>query len=98
MIDAKIKGEGLSLESLAAPAESNVIDLMAALRKSLGEPSTRAQTAGTETTSPQAKKMSSTKRTKAPTPEDMRRQPGFKLPITGGQKKAGKADVAVETQ
>src|SRR6202162_4468978 len=36
MIDAKLKGEGFDLAEPAAPAESNVIDLMAALKKSLG--------------------------------------------------------------
>ena len=38
MIDAKLKGEGIDLEA-EAPAEpaSNVVDLMAMLKKSLGE-------------------------------------------------------------
>jgi hypothetical protein len=38
MIDAKLKGEGIDLdaETAAVPA-SNVIDLMAALKKSLGQ-------------------------------------------------------------
>ena len=37
MIDAKLKGEGIDLAEPAAPAESNVIDLMAALKKSIGQ-------------------------------------------------------------
>jgi DNA end-binding protein Ku len=37
MIDAKLKGEGIDLSEPAEPAESNVIDLMAALKKSLGQ-------------------------------------------------------------
>ena len=38
MIDAKLKGEGIDLEARArAIATSNVIDLMAALKKSLGQ-------------------------------------------------------------
>lgn len=36
MIDAKLKGEGLAAAETAAPA-SNVVDLMAALKRSLGE-------------------------------------------------------------
>jgi DNA end-binding protein Ku len=38
MIDVKLKGEGIDLEAEAPPAStSNVIDLMAALKKSLGQ-------------------------------------------------------------
>jgi DNA end-binding protein Ku len=39
MLDAKLKGAGVDLEEEAAePAVSNVVDLMAALKRSLGEP------------------------------------------------------------
>ena len=37
MIDAKLKGEGVDLTEPEEPDRSNVIDLMAALKKSLGE-------------------------------------------------------------
>ena len=37
MIDAKLRGEGIDLSEPAAPAESNVIDLMAALKQSLSQ-------------------------------------------------------------
>src|SRR5215470_16709461 len=37
MIDAKLKGEGVDLSEPAEEDRSNVIDLMAALKKSLGE-------------------------------------------------------------
>ena len=37
MIDAKLKGEGIDLTEPAEPDRSNVIDLMAALKKSLGD-------------------------------------------------------------
>ena len=37
MIDAKLKGEGIDLSEPAEPDRSNVIDLMAALKKSLGQ-------------------------------------------------------------
>ncbi len=37
MIDAKLKGEGIDLGEPAEPDRSNVVDLMAALKKSLGQ-------------------------------------------------------------
>ena len=37
MIDAKLKGEGIEEEETAEPDRSNVVDLMAALKKSLGQ-------------------------------------------------------------
>jgi DNA end-binding protein Ku len=37
LIDAKIKGKGLEPEAEEEPEQSNVVDLMAALRKSLGQ-------------------------------------------------------------
>ena len=37
MIDAKLKGEGIDLSEPEEPERSNVIDLMAALKKSLGQ-------------------------------------------------------------
>jgi len=42
MIDAKLKGEGIDLSEPAEPERTNVIDLMAALKKSLGEPAKEA--------------------------------------------------------
>jgi DNA end-binding protein Ku len=39
MIDAKLKGEGIDISEPEEPDRSNVIDLMAALKKSLGESS-----------------------------------------------------------
>lgn len=41
MIDAKLKGEGIEDEETEEPDRGNVVDLMAALRKSLGEESTK---------------------------------------------------------
>ncbi len=38
MIEAKLKGEGIDVSEPEEPDRSNVIDLMAALKKSLGEP------------------------------------------------------------
>ena len=38
MIEAKLKGEGIDVSEPDEPDRSNVIDLMAALKKSLGEP------------------------------------------------------------
>ena len=37
MIEAKLKGEGIDVSEPDEPDRSNVIDLMAALKKSLGE-------------------------------------------------------------
>ncbi len=37
MIDAKLKGEGIDVNAPPEPADTNVIDLMAALKKSLGQ-------------------------------------------------------------
>lgn len=43
MIDAKLKGEGIEEEAAPEPAQTNVIDLMAALKRSLGQDATAAQ-------------------------------------------------------
>jgi DNA end-binding protein Ku len=75
MLDAKIKGEGLQEEAEPAVNESNVIDLMAALRRSLGD----APAAAAEP--PKAKRGK-----KAPAEDEVRRQPGLKLPLQGGKK------------
>lgn len=37
MIDAKLKGEGVDVREPEQPARTNVVDLMAALKKSLGQ-------------------------------------------------------------
>ena len=79
LIDAKVQGDGRMIDSKPAVAESNVIDLMRALRKSLGEPIRSA----TEEKAPPAKG-----RSKRSSGEDVRRQPGLKLPIAGGGSKA----------
>jgi DNA end-binding protein Ku len=81
MIDAKLKGEGVDFEDDAESAvQSNVIDLMAALKKSLGQ-------------APVASEPESAKPTKAKakTKEPVRNQPGLKLPIKGGKATANPA-------
>jgi DNA end-binding protein Ku len=98
VIDAKLKGEGVSAEDEPEHAESNVIDLIAVLKKSLRETSERdIQTASAET---EKKPAASAKRAKkAPTPDEIRRQPAFKLPIEEGQKqKAVRQAETVEPQ
>ncbi len=83
MIDAKLKGEGLHVEE--APQErSNVVDLMAALKKSLGQ--IAGKEAATEAAEPRKKTASSS--------EDVRRQPGLKLPLKGGKGAAASAKSA----
>ena len=44
MIDAKLKGEGIDPSEPAEPDRTNVVDLMAALKKSLGEPAAKEAT------------------------------------------------------
>lgn len=46
MLDAKLKGEGIDLGAAPEPPAANVIDLMAALRKSLNETEPTAAPAG----------------------------------------------------
>jgi DNA end-binding protein Ku len=46
MLDAKLKGEGVDLEAVPEPPATNVVDLMAALRRSIAEEDKRS--AGTE--------------------------------------------------
>jgi DNA end-binding protein Ku len=98
MIDAKLKGEGVSAEEEPVQAESNVVDLMAALRRSLGEASPqKPDLAVTSTTSPGKSRPGTTtsKKTKKPSSsEDLRRQPAFKLPIEGGRKAARAPEAA----
>ena len=45
MIEAKLKGEGVEPDATPAPERGNVIDLMSALKKSLGEGSAKASQA-----------------------------------------------------
>ena len=80
MIDAKLQGEGVRRDDDEEDRpETNVIDIMAALRKSLAD-SPKAASA--------VEKLPA-KKGKA-TAED-RRQTGLKLPITGGKKASEKA-------
>ena len=87
MLDAKIAGHAVQPGTAPVPLDSNVIDLMAALRKSLGGPMAAEQS--TVMTPARAK---STKRAEAKE-EAARKQPGLKLPLQGGKKPAAKADV-----
>jgi DNA end-binding protein Ku len=81
MLDAKIQGEAVAP---AAPvsASDNVIDLMAALRKSLGE----APPAASDRAQPPKPPPKPT----AKRAEAERAQAGLKLPIAGGKPAAGK--------
>jgi DNA end-binding protein Ku len=56
MIDAKLKGEGIDLSEPAEPDRTNVVDLMAALKKSLGEsPAKQGEPVAKEATKPALK-------------------------------------------
>ena len=82
MIDAKLKGEGVEQEEPVIE-RSNVIDLMAALKKSLGQ-------VQEESASRQPAKKASSGKPKKTAGDDGRRQPGLKLPIAGGKKQQAK--------
>ena len=79
MIDAKVTGGGLVVDNTPVFNDSNVIDLMAALRKSLGQITPPASEAPPPSTKARSKRGAS---------EGERRQPGLKLPIAGGGKRA----------
>ena len=97
VIDAKLKGEGIELVSDDEPDRGNVIDLMAALRKSLGqEAKATSPTAERRPEKAPAAKRAPARQKKGPTSEEMRRQPAFKLPIEGGQKSDRQGDKVAE--
>jgi DNA end-binding protein Ku len=52
MIDAKLKGEGIDLSEPVEPDRSNVVDLMAALKKSLGQEAAQPKKAAGTPTAP----------------------------------------------
>ena len=79
MIDAKVKGEGVQAEAEPNYDDTNIIDLMAALRKSLGDAPKAVETPAKAAAPGGAKRVS-----KAQAVADVRRQPGLKLPIAGG--------------
>ena len=85
MLDAKIQGEEVR-EPVPAPVSGNVIDLMAALRKSLGEVPRVVVATAPPAVKPAAKRIQKAA-------EEHRKQPGLKLPIEGG-KKAGTTSAA----
>lgn len=75
MIDAKLKGEGIELSAPAEAADTNVIDLMAALKKSLGQASDTRTEALAAPVHANRKKIAATER----------QQAALKLPIKGGK-------------
>ncbi len=82
MIDAKIKGEGVAPEEELQPRAGNVVDLMAALKRSLGQ----SANAPSAPPPPRAEPAKPPRKTREPQADDLRRQPAFKLPIEGGRK------------
>ena len=79
MIEAKVKGLKLEDDEEPEEAPSNVIDLMAALKRSLGKEVKAGATATKPTKAP--------RKASAAKAEQARRQPALKLPIVGGGKK-----------
>ena len=97
VIDAKLKGEGIEVVDEDEENRSNVIDLMAALKKSLGQEAPKEAPTATQP----AAEATSTPRRSAPkkkglTPDEVRRQAAFKLPIDGGKKSGRQAEKAAE--
>jgi DNA end-binding protein Ku len=85
MLEAKIKGQGVVAEGAPVVVDSNVVDLMAALRASLKGAAAGGPPPATEAAPAGAKPK--TKRPKTePSPDEVRRQPGLKFPIAGGKK------------
>jgi DNA end-binding protein Ku len=81
MIDAKLKGEGIDLQAeVPETGDTNVIDLMAALKKSLGQ--------APETKAAQSSGSAPAKRKKA---SGEREQQALKLPIKGGKGRGNEA-------
>ena len=81
MLDAKIQGQAVQPGAAPAPLDSNVIDLMAALRKSLGGPLPTEQ--------PAAAAPARARSAKQAVKDDVaRQQPGLKLPLQGGKRVA----------
>ena len=97
VIAAKLKGEGIEIGEEEEPDRSNVVDLMAALRKSLGQSdqgqaSPAAAPAGSAAAAPRR----AASKKKGLTEDEMRRQAALKLPIDGGKKSGRQADKPVE--
>jgi DNA end-binding protein Ku len=85
MLDAKIAGEEVH-DTTPTITESNVIDLMAALRKSLGDAPKPVDVPTAKAPAKRARKAA----------ENQRKQPGLKLPIEGGQTKKMIAEPTAE--
>ena len=80
VIEAKLQGQGVKPEETPVVRQSNVVDLMAALRKSLGQASAPIP----------ERKATAVKSGSAPA-RDLRMQNALKLPIEGGKKALPKA-------
>jgi DNA end-binding protein Ku len=88
LIDAKLKGVGFEVEEEDQSDRGNVIDLMGALRRSLGQSEDAAAPA--KKAAPPAK-AAPKKAKKELASEEQRRQTALKLPIEGGKKAPAKA-------
>ena len=81
MIDAKLKGEGIELSEPAEPDRTNVVDLMAALKKSLGQekPEEKKAAPAKKARAPDRQQPASSCRSRAASPTKrprLRRRPG----------------------
>ena len=97
MIDAKIAGGALVAEPEEAPDRGNVIDLVAALRRSLAEAEATEAPARAKNAAPRAApagKPNGKRPPKGPTPDEIRNQTSLKLPIKGGVEAADRRTAA----
>jgi DNA end-binding protein Ku len=65
MIDAKLRGEGIDLAEPAEPAATNVIELMAALKKSLSQETTPTKKAAQSSARPKPKRAAAARTAKS---------------------------------
>ena len=86
MLKRKEAGQPATVERPAAAPE-NVINLMDALRRSLAEGKGRSAPETKKAEKPPARAASGKKRASAAKPDELRKAPQFKFPITGGKTK-----------
>ena len=88
LLDAKIAGMPSAQSAPAPVADTNVIDLMSALRRSLAQELSEQRRADPPPPAKRAK----------PTKEPLRNQPGLKLPIKGGKVVAETVETPANSQ
>lgn len=100
LVEAKIAGHTPAEAAEAVPSTSNVIDLRAALMRSLGAAKSdeAAETTSARVAAEKAGGAAAKSKKKAAPTEEARRQPGLKLPIEGGKAKAKAATPSAQSE